>query len=279
MTRFLKKSYIFLVFAFLYLPILILIVYSFNDSRSRGTWSGFTLKWYKELFQDSQIMSALYYTVLIAVLASAIATLIGIAAAIGIFNMKGLSQKLMLNLNYLPILNPDIVTGISLMVLFIFVKFRLGFLTMLLAHITFCTPYVVLSILPKLKQMNKHLYEAALDLGATPFYAFRNVILPEIMPGVITGFLLAFTLSLDDFVISFFTTGSGVSNLSIYIYAAARRGISPKINALSTLMFISVLTMLVIVNLRISKDHNERRQKNEKNNQSSMAAVNPGPDI
>ena len=167
----------------------------------------------------------------------------------------------MLNLNYIPILNPDIVTGISLMVLFIFMKMNLGFVTMLLAHITFNIPYVILSILPKLKQMNKHLYEAALDLGATPAEAFWKVILPEIMPGVITGFLLAFTLSLDDFVISFFTTGSGVSNLSIVIFGMARRGISPKINALSTLMFVSVLTLLIIVNIRMSKDNPERRVK------------------
>ena len=167
-------------------------------------------------------MSALYYTLLIAVLSSIIATIIGIIASLGIYQMRKVPQGLVLNLNYIPILNPDIVTGISLMVLFIFMKMNLGFATMLLAHITFNIPYVILSILPKLKQMNKHLYEAALDLGATP-EAFWKVILPEIMPGVITGFLLAFTLSLDDFVISFFTTGSGVSNLSIVIFGMARR--------------------------------------------------------
>lgn len=153
-----------------------------------------------------------------------------------------------MNLTYLPVLNPDIVTGISLMILFIFINLDLGFLTMLIAHITFNIPYVILSILPKLRQMDKHLYEAALDLGATPFYAFWKVVLPEIMPGVVTGFILAFTLSIDDFVISFFTTGAGVSNLSILIYSMARRGISPTINALSTLMFVCVLLLLLLVN-------------------------------
>ncbi|MDD4681351.1 MAG: ABC transporter permease [Clostridia bacterium] len=279
MMRFLKKSYVFLIFAFLYAPILVLIVFSFNESKSRANWDGFTLKWYMELFQDRQIMSALYYTLLIAVLSSIIATLIGVIASIGIFSMKKLPQSLVLNLNYLPILNPDIVTGISLMVLFIFMKMPLGFVTMLLAHITFNIPYVILSILPKLKQMNKHLYEAALDLGATPVEAFWKVILPEIMSGVITGFLLAFTLSLDDFVISFFTTGSGVNNLSIVIYGMARRGISPKINALSTLMFVSVLLLLIIVNFRMSKDNSERRTKIERNKENNRYLFNPGRDI
>ncbi len=277
--RFLKKSYVFLIFAFLYAPILVLVVFSFNESKSRANWEGFTLKWYMELFQDRQIMSALYYTLLIAVLASIIATLIGIIASIGIFSMKKRPQSLVLNINYLPILNPDIVTGISLMVLFIFAKIPLGFVTMLLAHITFNIPYVILSIMPKLKQMNKHLYEAALDLGANPMEAFWKVILPEIMPGIITGFLLAFTLSLDDFVISFFTTGSGVNNLSIVIYGMARRGISPKINALSTLMFISVLLLLIIVNLRMSKDNPERRTKIERSKENNSYIPDVGHDI
>ncbi len=277
--RFLKKSYVFLIFSFLYAPILVLVVFSFNESKSRANWEGFTLNWYIELFQDRQIMSALYYTLLIAVLSSIIATLIGIIASIGIFSMKKRPQSLVLNVNYLPILNPDIVTGISLMVLFIFAKIPLGFVTMLLAHITFNIPYVILSIMPKLKQMNKHLYEAALDLGATPMEAFWKVILPEIMPGIVTGFLLAFTLSLDDFVISFFTTGSGVNNLSIVIYGMARRGISPKINALSTLMFISVLLLLIIVNLRMSKDNPERRTKIERSKQNNSYLPDAGHDI
>lgn len=245
-----KKLYLFLIFMFLYAPVLTLIVFSFNNSKSRAHWDGFTLKWYGELFRDKQIMSSVYYTLAIALTASLIATVVGTAAAVGINNMKKLTKSLVMNLTYLPVLNPDIVTGISLMILFIFIKLKLGFLTLLLSHITFNIPYVILSVLPKLKQLNKYLYEAALDLGAEPLHAFRKVILPELMPGVITGFLLAFTLSLDDFIISFFTTGSGVSTLSITVYSMARRGINPKINALSTLMFAAVLILLLIINKR-----------------------------
>ncbi|HHW47764.1 MAG TPA: ABC transporter permease [Clostridiaceae bacterium] len=259
MKGFLKRFYVLLIFAFLYAPIIVLIVFSFNDSKSRGNWSGFTLKWYRQLFHDQQIMSALYYTIIIAVVSSFVATVIGTAAAIGIHNMKKIKKTIVMNITYLPVMNPDIVTGISLMILFIFLKLELGFLTLLLSHITFNIPYVILSVLPKLRQLNKHMYEAALDLGATPFYAYRKVILPQIMPGVITGLLLAFTLSLDDFIISFFTTGSGVANLSIVVYSMARRGISPKINALSTLMFVSVLLLLLIVNRRTSKENNVKK--------------------
>ncbi|EOC99920.1 ABC transporter permease [Caldisalinibacter kiritimatiensis] len=254
MKRFFTKLYTVLIFLFLYAPIVVLIVFSFNNAKSRGHWDGFTLKWYFSLLEDEQILKSLYYTVIIAILSSIISTLIGTFAAIGIHNMNYLGKKITMNLNYLPVLNPDIVTGVSLMTLFIFVKLKLGFLTMLLAHITFNIPYVVLSVLPKLKQLNKHLAEAAMDLGATPFYAFKKVILPEIMPGIITGSLIAFTLSIDDFVISFFTTGSGVTNLSITIYSMARRGINPKINALSALMFVSVITLLIIINTRTSKE-------------------------
>ena len=251
-NRYLKRIYTALIYLFLYAPILILIIFSFNASKSRGNWSGFTLKWYLELFQDRQIMKALSNTMIIAILSSGIATIIGTAAAIGIHNMKRFKKAIMMNLTYLPVVNPDIVTGLSLMILFIFTNFQLGFLSLLLSHITFNIPYVILSVLPKLKQLDKHLYEAALDLGATPLYAYKKVILPEIMPGVITGLLLAFTLSVDDFVISFFTTGSGVSTLSITIYSMARRGINPKINALSTLLFLTVLLLLIIVNFRMS---------------------------
>lgn len=253
--NFLKKFYTWLIFTFLYAPILVLIVFSFNNSKSRGSWDGFTLKWYMELFHDSDILTALYNTLVIAVISSLVATIIGTAAAIAIHNMKKVEKTVVMNLTYLPVLNPDIVTGVSLMLLFIFMKLPLGFLSLLLAHITFNIPYVILSVLPKLKQLNKHLYEAALDLGATPSYAFRKVIIPEIMPGIITGMLLAFTLSLDDFVVSFFTTGSGVSNLSITIYSMARRGIHPSINALSTLLFLVVLLLLVVVNNRVSKEN------------------------
>lgn len=250
----LKRLYTFLIFLFLYAPIIVLIIFSFNNSKSRGVWNGFTLKWYIELFQDREVLKALYNTILIAVATSVISTIIGTIAALGIYNMQGFSKKLVLNLNYLPVLNPDIVTAVSLMTLYRLFKFEFGLLTMLLSHITFCLPYVILSILPKLKQMNKHIAEAAMDLGATPFYAFRKVIIPEIMPGIITGALMAFTLSIDDFVISFFNTGHGVSNLSITIFAMARRGINPVINALSTLMFISMLILLLIINKRSEKN-------------------------
>lgn len=257
-NKFVKRLYTTLIFLFLYAPIIILIVFSFNSSKSRGTWDSFTFKWYIELFKNQEIMKALYYTVTIAVLSAGISTVIGTFAAIGIYNMNYLGKKVVLNLNYLPVLNPDIVTAISLMTLFRFMNLELGFLSMLLSHITFCIPYVILSVLPKLKQMNKHLAEAAMDLGATPFYALRKVIIPEIMPGIITGALMAFTLSIDDFVISFFNTGSGVTNLSITVYSMARRGIKPEINALSSLMFITVLVLLLIINNRTSKDIERR---------------------
>ncbi len=247
-----KKLYLFIMYAFLYAPVIILIVLSFNGSKSRAHWDGFTLKWYGELFRDKQILSSLYYTIAVALLASFIATIMGTAAAVGIHNMGKLKKSMIMNLTYLPVLNPDIVTGISLMILFIFLHLKLGFLTLLMAHISFNLPYVILSVLPKLKQLNRHLHEAALDLGATPLFAFRKVILPEIMPGIITGALLAFTLSLDDFIVSFFTTGSGVSTLSITIYSMARRGINPKINALSTIMFVTVLVLLLLINRRTS---------------------------
>lgn len=254
----LKNLYTFLIFLFLYAPIIVLIVFSFNASKSRGVWSGFTLKWYVELFRDSNVLRALYNTILIAILSSIISTILGTFAAIGISDMPGISKKIILNLNYLPVLNPDIVTAVSLMVLFRFLKLEFGFTTMLLSHITFCTPYVILSVLPKLKQMNKHLAEAAMDLGATPFYALRKVVIPQIMPGIVTGALIAFTLSIDDFVISFFNTGQGVSNLSIEIYSMTRRGINPVINALSTLMFVSLMILLVIINKRTEKHEGER---------------------
>ncbi len=261
MKKFLKRFYVFLIFLFLYAPIFVLIAYSFNSSRSRGAWGGFTLKWYRELFMDREILSALKYTIIIAVLSAVISTILGTAAAIGISQMRKFPRNIVMNISYLPVLNPDIITGVSLMILFIFANIKFGFKTMLIAHITFNTPYVILSVMPKLKQLDTHVYEAALDLGATPWYAFWKVILPQIMPGIVTGCLLAFTLSIDDFVISFFTTGVGVSNLSIAVFSMARRGVNPKINALSTLMFLSVLILLIIVNVRMSRDIKAKKQK------------------
>ena len=254
---FIKRFYLILIFIFLYTPIVTLMVFSFNDSKSMGKWSGFTLRWYTQLFQNARIMEALKYTIIIAVISSIVATIIGTLAAIGIHRMKGLPKKTLLNINNLPVLNPDIVTGISIMSLFIFIfpilnkigiNAQFGFTTMLLAHITFNIPYVVLSVLPKLRQLPSNITEAALDLGATPGYAMRKIILPQIKPGIVAGLLMAFTMSIDDFVISFFTTGPGVKKLTIEIYSMARKGINPSINALSTLMFITVLILLLIVN-------------------------------
>nr|WP_312983732.1 ABC transporter permease [Clostridioides sp.] len=215
-------------------------------------WDGFTFKWYGQLFQNEGIMSALYYTVTIAILASVIATIIGTISAIGILKMRGKGKKIILNINYIPILNTEIVTAVALMSLFIFVKMEFGFMTMLLSHIMFCIPYVILSVLPKIKQLPENIEDAAMDLGATPMYALRKVILPQIKPGIISGFLIAFTMSIDDFIISFFNTGNGVSNLSIEIYGMARRGIKPEINALSTIMFTVVLVLLLLSNKKQS---------------------------
>lgn len=253
MMKFLKRSYISVVLFFLYIPIVVLIVQSFNAGKSRAKWEGFSLRWYGELFENSAIMQALYVTVTIAVLAALCATVLGTLAAIGIHAMRKRPQGVMMTLTNIPMTMPDIVTGISLMLLFIFTKVERGYWTMLCAHITFNTPYVILSVLPKLKQMNQHSYEAALDLGATLTYALFHVILPEIMPGVVTGAMLAFTLSIDDFTISYFTTSPLVQNLSTLVYAEARRGIKPTMNALSALMFVLLLALLLIVNHRTNK--------------------------
>ena len=249
-----KKLYTILILVFLYAPIAVLVVYSFNSARTGSVWTGFTLKWYKELFNDGQIMRALYYTLTVAFISSIVSTIVGTITALGIQKMSPVGKGLLLNINYLPVLNPDIVTGVALMTLFVFFGLDLGFLTMLLAHITFNIPYVILAVLPKIRQLPKNTLEAAMDLGATPSYALWRVILPQIMPGIISGLLIAFTMSIDDFVISFFNTGSGVTNLSITIYSMARRGVNPKINALLTLMFLFVLIILLVVNRKSSKD-------------------------
>lgn len=243
-----SNVYLSAIFVFLYAPIFAMILFSFNDSKSMAKWQGFTFKWYQELMHNEAILSALRTTILVAVIASIVATIIGTLSAIGIHKMKGAKKSVLLNINYLPVLNPDIVTAIGLMSLFIFLNLDLGLGTMILAHITFDIPYVILSVLPRLKQLPQNIEEAAMDLGAKPMYALRKVILPQIKPGIISGFLIAFTMSIDDFVISFFNTGNGVSNLSIEVYSMARRGIKPEINALSTLMFIVVLGLLFLAN-------------------------------
>jgi spermidine/putrescine transport system permease protein len=257
MSKYLSRVYTFLVFLFLYAPIAVLIFFSFNNSRYRGQWDGFSLRWYKELLDDRIIVQAFYNTITIAILTTLIATVLGTIAAIGLSNIKGIKKKVIMNLNYMPVVSPDILIGISLMILFIFSNIKLGYVSLLLAHITFCTPYVILSVLPKITQLNKYLFEAALDLGATPWQAIRKVILPQIMPGIFTGGLLAFTLSLDDFVVSFFTTGSGINTLPIAIYSMAKRGINPKINAVSTILFVVVLVLLIIVNKRTNTEKKE----------------------
>lgn len=244
------RFYLALIALFLYAPIFVLIVLSFNKSKSRSKWGGFTFDWYKSLFQNQEIMSALYTTLLIAFLSAFIATIIGTAASIGMHQMKKVPRTIMMGITNIPMLNADIVTGISLMLLFLAVNYTLGFSSVLIAHITFNIPYVILSVMPKLKQTNHSTYEAALDLGASPIYAFFNVVLPDIFPGIVSGFLLAFTMSLDDFIITHFTRGATINTLSTKIYAETRKGVKPEIYALSTLLFISVLVLLIIINRR-----------------------------
>ena len=262
----LSKIYNGLIFTFLYAPIVVLIIYSFNDSKHRVKWGGFTLDWYKELFNNELIMEALWVTLQIAVLSAIIATVIGTLAAMGIYRMNGRLRNLMMGINNIPMVNPEIVTGISMMLMFVAIYratgfLRPGFTTLLLAHITFCIPYVVLQVMPKLRQMNKYTYEAALDLGCRPAQAFFKVVLPEIMPGVITGALMAFTMSLDDFVISYFNSGASAQNLSVTIYSMTKKPVTPEINALSTLMFGAVLFLLVVVNIRQVRDLNKQKER------------------
>ncbi len=242
----LKKLYIGLIIFFLYAPILVLLVLSFNKSRFRNHWGGFTLEWYRSLFSNDEVMGALWTTLLIALIAAFLASVIGTAAAFAINKMKKVPKAMFLGITNIPMLNADIVTAISLMLLFMALGFSFGFFSVLLAHITFSIPYVVLSVLPKLSQMSRSNYEAALDLGATPFQAFRKVVFPEILPGVLSGFMLAFTMSLDDFIITWFTTSPDIHTLSTVIYAMQRRGIHPEIYALSSLMFIVIVILLIL---------------------------------
>ncbi|HSK68368.1 MAG TPA: ABC transporter permease [Candidatus Limnocylindria bacterium] len=253
MSKAIRRGYLVLILAFLYIPIVVLVFQSFNAGVSRAKWEGFSLRWYEALLRDPHIMRALYVTVTIALLAAAIATVLGTLAAIGINAMRRRPQAFMMTMTNIPMTMPDIVTGISLMLLFIFTRVPRGYVTMLLAHVTFNIPYVILSVMPRLRQMNRFSYEAALDLGATPGYALRRVILPFVMPGVITGALLAFTLSLDDFTISYFTTSPLVQNLSTLIYSEARKGIKPTMNALSALMFVALLALLLAVDRRAKR--------------------------
>ena len=262
-----SKVSTFLMFLFLYAPIFVLIIFSFNDSdtMSRSVFSGFSMRWYNRLFEDRMIMEALKNTLIIAIIAAAVATVLGTIAAIGLNGIRNKwVRRMMMNVTNLPMVTPEIVTGVSLMLLFVFVAqslggLSLGMLSLILAHITFCLPYVVLSVLPKLRQMDPHLYEAAQDLGCNPRRAFFKVVLPEIMPGIVTGMIMAFTLSIDDFIISYFTSGT-TQTLPIFIYSMTRKRISPEINALSTLLFVIILLLLLVVNIRQSREKKLERK-------------------
>lgn len=254
MTNIAKKIYVSLIFLFLYAPIGTLIVLSFNASKTRSKWGGFTFKWYIELFQNRDIMEALVNTLLIAIISSLVATIIGTISCIAMNGMKRKTRTLLMGITNIPMLNADIVTGISLMLLFISLGLKFGFGTILLSHITFNIPYVILCVMPRMKQLNPSTYEAALDLGASPLTAFFKVTLPDLMPGILSGFLMAFTMSLDDFIITHFTKGAGVDTLSTKIYTEVKKGIKPEMYALSTIIFLTVLILLFLVNVTPNKE-------------------------
>lgn len=268
-TKWYTKGYVGALMAFLYMPIFVLIVYSFNDSKSRSVWAGFSFRWYRELLQDELILTSLWNTLVIALVASVVATILGTAAAVGIYSMKKKwFRSAVMNVTYMPILNPEIVTGVSLLLLFVFIQnqlylpIELGMITLIIAHVTFCTPYVILNVLPKLRQLDKFTYEAAMDLGCSPSRAFFKVIIPEIMPGIVTGFLMALTYSIDDFIISYFVSSAGSQTLPVTIGAMVRKRISPKINALSAIIFVVVLVALLVVNyLGARKEREQRKQQ------------------
>lgn len=248
-----KNIYIALIFLFLYAPIATLMVLSFNKSKTRAKWGGFTFKWYAELFENEIILEALGNTLLIATLSALIATMIGTVACVAMNGMKKRSRAILLGITNIPMLNAEIVTGISLMLLFISMGLRFGLGTILLSHITFNIPYVILSIMPRMKQLNPSTYEAALDLGASHVTAFFKVVFPDLLPGILSGFLMAFTMSLDDFIITHFTKGAGVDTLSTKIYTEVKKGIKPEMYALSTLIFVTVLFLLLLVNMTPSR--------------------------
>lgn len=249
----LSKLYLLLVMLFLYVPIFVLIVFSFNTTKSHSHMSGFTFDWYVKLVHNKLILRSLLNTIIVAVTASVCATILGTAAAVGINSMKKIPKAVTLNVNNIPVINPEIVMGVSMMLLFVFfaarMNFEFGFVTLIIAHITFNVPYVVLNIMPKFRQMNPNIYEAAQDLGCSPAQAFFKVILPEIMPGILSGLMMSFTFSLDDFVVSYFTNGSQAQTLPITIYSMTRRKVSPEINALSTIIFLVVIAVLVSKNI------------------------------
>ena len=263
MKKFLAQSYIWLLLIILYAPIIIIAIFSFTEAKVLGNWTGFSTRLYENLFSggvQNSLLTAIQNTLSIAIIASLVSTLLGSVAAIGIHNLKGRTRRAITFLNDVPMLNPDIITGISLFLLFVALGVTQGYVTVVLAHISFCTPYVVLSVMPKLKQMDQNTYEAALDLGATPFQALRKVIIPQIRPGMISGMILAFTLSIDDFAVTLFTKGNqGLETLSTYIYADARKGgLTPELRPLMTIIFLVVLVLLLVINLRTHKSQNKK---------------------
>jgi spermidine/putrescine transport system permease protein len=261
--KILRKFYWAFVLLFMYLPIFVMIAFSFNRTKSRTVWSGFTLKWYFELFHDELIIKALLNTVIVAAVAAVISTRLGTIAAVGINAMNKFEKNLVINISYMPVVNPDIITGVSLLLLFNIIKdifgLEFGIVTLIISHITFNLPYVILSVLPKLKQMDIRVYEAALDLGCNPRQAFFKVMIPEIMPGIVTGFLMALTFSIDDFIISYFNSGHA-QTLPVAIYAMARRRVSPEMYALSTVMFIFIVIILLLFNLHEKSEEKKLRR-------------------
>lgn len=251
--NFFKRFYLALLLLFLYLPIVTLMVFSFNSGDSMAKWEGFSFNWYVEMINDPTLMEALWVTISIAILSSLIAVVLGTLAAIGISDYKKISKGIVTNITYVPIMNAEIVTGVSMLLLFIFLRIPRGYFTLLIAHVAFNVPYVIFSVLPRLRSLDKNLYEAALDMGATPTYALRKVLIPELMPGIATGAVMAFTMSFDDFVISFFSTQGYVNNLSTYIYSMAKVGIRPVINALCTVMFVVIITLLIVMNFKANR--------------------------
>ena len=260
--NFFTSGYLAVILLFIYLPIAYVIVFSFNDSKSMTAFSGFSLRWYESMFNNREMLQSIWHTLLVAVIATVVSTVIGTIAAIGLSKARKLIRSIILEVNNHPVLNPDIVTAISLMLLFLSIKVQRSIITLTLAHITFCIPYVILSVLPKLRQMDDNVAEAAMDLGATPWTALIRVIIPQIYPAILSGALIAFSMSFDDFVISFFTAGMDVQNISMYVYSMKR--FNPSINALSTLIVIVVTAILVLVNLiSLLKDKKNKKGEQE----------------
>ena len=232
---------------FFYLPIVYMIVFSFNDSKSLSKFTGFSMQWYEKMFQNHTMMESIWYTVIIAVIATIVSTIVGTIASIGLSKSRKIIKEVVLQVNNLPVLNPEIVTAIGFMLFYTSLRIEKGFITLLLSHIVFCIPYVMLSVMPRLRRLDPNLAEAAMDLGASPFYALRKVIVPQLMPGIVAGALIAFTMSFDDFIISYFVTGNGINNISIMVYTMSKR-VNPSINALSTLIVVAITIVLIISN-------------------------------